>query len=71
VWKALAIPILARMKDVVSFFLPGIKSSRRFHLQIFHWFIAARRNFQGHSPRENPTPPPSTLLLNAEPVYKN
>jgi hypothetical protein len=26
--------------------------SRRFHLQIFHWFIAPppRRYFQGHSP---------------------
>jgi hypothetical protein len=29
-----------------------------FHLQIFHWFIASPSHtyFQGHSPRENPTP---------------
>jgi hypothetical protein len=29
-----------------------------FHLQIFHWFMAPplRRYFQGHSPRDNPTP---------------
>jgi hypothetical protein len=34
-----------------------------FHLQVFHWFIAphSRTYFQGHSPRENPTPLPLRL----------
>jgi hypothetical protein len=35
----------------------------RFHLQIFHWFIARslHRYSQGHSPCENPTPLPFSL----------
>jgi hypothetical protein len=35
-----------------------------FYLQIFHWFIAppSRRYFQGRSPRENPTPLPTSDL---------